>query len=356
MVPKEGVRKVAARVLPDVREPATTDPRGAIPPRWGRLVSLVVMLALVVAACGGGSESASDAPDTKAGDTASERAQLRVAFVPATTALPLHVAKAQGFFEKNNLDVTLTEASNISDIPATLGRQFDISMGTATDLIRAGAAGIDVVQVAGNTISTKENPFVQVITRPESGITDVAGLSGKTVGSPTLSGVIHAAVLYSAKEKGADPASIKGVQAPPPNLPDQLKAGQVDAVEALEPFASQLKKAGNVSLGDPFSPIADPLATNFFIAQGKWAKAERETVDRFVASLEEAKEFIASNDPEARRILREYTGLPEPVAASVPLPTYDFEIRKQDLATWTKVLREIGQLDRPVDPDKLVLK
>src|SRR5215207_4405110 len=132
--------------------------------------------------------------------------KVRVAYVPATTVLPLHVAKQQGYFAANGLDVSLQEASNISDVPATLGRQFDIALGTATDLIRAGSAGVDVVQMAGNTIDTKENPFVQLMVRKDSDIKSVADLAGKKVGTPTLGGVIHQAVLYSAKQAGAQPA------------------------------------------------------------------------------------------------------------------------------------------------------
>lgn len=91
----------------------------------------------------------------------------------------------------------------MSDIPATLGCQFDLALGVPTDLIRAASAGLDVVQAAGNTI---------------------------------------------------------------------------DAVEALEPFAGQLVEDGNVSLVDPFAAIADPLATNFWLAQGSWARANRDVV------------------------------------------------------------------------------
>jgi NitT/TauT family transport system substrate-binding protein len=308
-------------------------------------------MALVVVGCGDdGEETQGATATTSAGPT-----PLRVAYVPATTTLPLHVAEAKGMFDRNNLDVTLEEAANISDIPATLGRQFDIALGTATDLIRAGAAGVDVVQIAGNTNSTKANPFVQLVVRPDSGITNVAQLRDKTVGSPTLSGVIHAGVLYWAKQNGVDPASIRGVEAPSPNLPDQLKARRIDAVEALEPFATNLKRDGNVSIGDPFAAIADPLATNFWIAQGSWARSNRAAIDRFVQSLREAHTFVDQSPAEARQILQGYTGMAAPVANSVPLPTYNFDIRAQDLATWVRVLRDIGQFDGDVDPDELVL-
>jgi NitT/TauT family transport system substrate-binding protein len=318
------------------------------------VLASVVVLALVALACGGDgdgtSSGAQGADSTAAGPT-----KLRVSFVPATTVLPLHVAKEKGIFERNNLDVTLEQAANISDIPATLGRQFDIALATATDLIRAGGAGLDVVQVAGNTISSKANPFAQIIVPANSGITDVAQLKDKTIGTPTLSGVIHAGVLWAAKQKGVNPDSIRGVEAPSPNLPDQLKAGRLDAVEALEPFATSLKRDGFVSIGDPFSPIADPLATNFWMAQGSWAKANRPAIERFVQSLKEADTFIQQNNVEARQVLQGYTGMAAPVANSVALPTYNFDIRTQDLGRWVQVLKDIGQFDGKVDPNKLVL-
>lgn len=308
---------------------------------------MALALTLVAAACGDTSG------DTDASDNGPT--ELRVAYVPATTTLLLHVAEAQGYFDQNGLDVTLTEAANISDIPATLGRQFDIALGTATDLIRAGDAGVDVVQVSGNTIDTEDNPFVQLIVPAGSDIDGVAQLEGRTVGSPTLSGPIHAAVLYWAQEEGADLSAITGVQVPPPNLPDQLRAGQVDAVEALEPFASQLIEGGNVSLGDPFASIGLPLATNFWISSGEWARSHRDAIEGFVDGLEQAMVFVDENPEEARSILQEYTGFPPAIAETVPLPTYDLDIRTDDLATWAEVLEAIGQFDGDVNPEELVL-
>ena len=318
------------------------------------VLASIVVLTLVAAACGGDNDESSSGSQST--DTApAGPVKLRISFVPATTVLPLHVAKEKGIFERNNLDVTLEQAANISDIPATLGRQFDIALATATDLIRAGGAGLDVVQIAGNTISSKANPFVQLIVPADSGITDVAQLKDKTIGTPTLSGVIHAGVLWAAKQKGVNPDSIRGIEAPNPNLPDQLKAGRFDALEALEPFATNLKREGFVSIGDPFSPIADPLATNFWMAQGSWAKANRPAIDRFVQSLKEAETFIQQNNAEARQILQGYSGMPAPVANAVALPTYNFDIRTQDLGRWVQVLKDIGQFNGNVDPNKLVV-
>jgi NitT/TauT family transport system substrate-binding protein len=322
-----------------------------------RTSAAVIALGVLGAACGATatSPSATDSPPPTAAGEPAGPTTLRIAYVPATTVLPLHVAQAQGFFAQRNLNVTLTEAANISDIPATLGRQFDLALGTATDLIRAGAAGVDVVQAAGNTNSTKANPFVKLVVKADSGITDVSQLKGKTLGTPTLSGVIHAAVKYWAQQKGVNPADIGGVEAPTPNLPDQLKAGRIDAVEALEPIASTMLKAGNVSIGAPFDAIADTLATNFWLAQGSWASKNRDAIGRFVDAMEQAQAYIESSPVESRQILQEYTKLPEAVASTVPLPTYNFDIRAGDLDIWVKVLKDIGEFNGQVDTRKLVL-
>ena len=315
-----------------------------------RPLAAVLTAGALVAVAGCGDDDAATTESAASGPT-----KVRVSYVPATTVLPLHVAQQQGFFKRNGLDVSLKEAANISDIPATLGRQFDIALGTATDLIKAGGAGVDVVQIAGNTIDTKDNPFVQLMVGKKSQIKSTADLAGKKVGTPTLGGVIHAAVQYSAKQANVDHAKIRGVEAPSPTLPDQLKAGRIDAVEALEPFATTMKQKGAVSLGNPFAAIGQPLATNFWIANGAWARENTDVVDKYVAALEQAVAYIKANPQPSRKILQGYTNMPPKVSQIVPLPTYEFGIRTADLTKWVDVLKDVGQFKGDVDPQKLVL-
>jgi ABC-type nitrate/sulfonate/bicarbonate transport system substrate-binding protein len=78
-------------------------------------------------------------------------------------------------------------------------------------------------------------------------------------------------------------------------------------------------------------------------------------IDRFVTSLKQAQAFIDSNPTQARTILQQYTNLPQAVAATVPLPTYNFDIRPGDLDTWVKVLKDIGDFNGQVNTSKLVL-
>lgn len=281
---------------------------------------------------------------------------VRAAYIPVVTWLPAWVAKDKGLFEKNGLDVSLTVTQNLSVLPGTLGRQFDFAPSTPPDLIKAVVGGIDVVAVAGQAIETKDNPSTHLIVRSDSAIRSVQDLKDKVVATPTLGAIIHVSLLHSLKKNGIDPASIRAVEVPFPNMADQLKAGNVDAVEALEPFAGQLLAAGNRSIGDPLLSVGDEVLYPFWISQSKWANDHQELIKAWIASLEQAKDFIDQNPGEARAILAKYTRLPAPVVEKIPFPTYRFWLRSEDFTVWVNVLRDLGQIAGSVDENRLVIK
>ena len=281
---------------------------------------------------------------------------VRAAYIPVVSWLPAWVAKEKGFFESNGLDVTLSVTQNLSVLPGTLGRQFDLAPSTPPDLIKAVLAGIDVVAVAGQGIETRDNPSTHLIVRKDSTIASMQDLKGKVIATPTLGAIIHVSVLYGLKKNGIDPASIRAVEVPFPNMPDQLKAGNVDAVEALEPFAGQLLAAGNRSLGDPLLSVSDQVLYTFWISERKWATDNHAVIDAWVASLHQAKQFMDANPQEARAILAKYTRLPETVVQKIPFVTYRFSLDPRDFAVWVNVLKDIGQITRSIDENNLVMK
>jgi NitT/TauT family transport system substrate-binding protein len=280
---------------------------------------------------------------------------VRAAYVPVATWLPAWVALDKGIFAKHGLAVTLSPIQNLSLLPGTVGRQFEFAASTPTDLIKAVAGGLDVVATAGEAIEVKSNPTTQVIVRKDSGLKSASDLKGKTIAAPTLGAVIHVATMYWLKKNGVDPASIRGVEVPFPNMGDQLKAGNVDAVEALEPFAGALLAAGNVSLGDPLLAAGDEVLFPFWISDGAWARANRPVIKAWIDALTEAKTYMDANPADARAILAKYSRLPPEVVAKVPLPTYRFTIKPDELGVWIDVLKDLGQLSVPVDKAKIVV-
>ena len=323
------------------------DPKGM----RGRRTAVASLLSLtaLLAACGGGGST----PTASGGGA--EADHVRVAYLPITTALPAWVAKERGFFDDNRLDVELTSTPNINTLPSLMGKQFDFALSTQPDLIKAVSNGVDVVEVAGDALDTKENPTVLIMVRPDSGIRSIADLKGKRLAAPSLGGNIHLSLLNLLQQNGVAPASIQAVQVSSPNIPDQIKAGQVDAGEVLQPFAKNLLAQGFVSLGDPFRSVGESVVQTFWISERGYAQEHRDVVARWTAALEQASAYIREHEAEARQILQKYAQQPMEVAATTPLPTYDFAIDAEELGVWVDVLRQVGGFSAEVDPSTLVL-
>jgi NitT/TauT family transport system substrate-binding protein len=280
---------------------------------------------------------------------------VKAVYIPVITWLPAWVAKEKGFFAKHGLDVTLSVAQNLSVLPGTVGRQFDFAPSTAPDLLKAVASGLDVVAVAASVFETEDNPSTQLMVTKDSGITSAKDLTGKLIATPTIGGVIHVSVLYWLKKNGVDPASVRAVEVPFPNMGDQLKAKRVDAVEGVEPFVGALRNAGNVALTAPLLSAGKEVLFPFWISSGEWARSHGSTISAWKASLDDAIAFIKANPEEARKIVAQYTKLPEAVVQATPFPTYRTAITAKDIEVWRDVLVDVGQLSATVDSTKLVI-
>jgi len=286
---------------------------------------------------------------------AQQKTALRVAYIPVVTWLPALVAKDEGIFEKNGLDVTFTKFPTIVNLPSTLGKQFDLVPTTAPDLLNAVAGGLDLAAVAGETLETSQNRSFQVLVRADSDIKSPKDLAGKRVAGPGLGSVMHVALLHWVKQDGGDPSGIIGVEAPFPAMMDQLKSGRVDAVEQLEPFVGQMLGAGYKSLGAPLLSVADPVLFPFWIADASWARSNRAVLKQWVASLEAGLAIIKSDEPKARQVLAKYSGLPDAVIARIPMPHFDFKITPDQLEVWRKVMVSQGQQLGALDIKKIVV-
>ncbi len=193
---------------------------------------------------------------------------VSVTIQPTTTALPLVVADKKGIFAKHNLAVKWSVSPvPISDSITTLGRQFDVMQGTQPALIAAAGQGIPIVNITGGALDTTKVPTSNIVARAGSGITTFKQLEGKTVGTLSLTGNIHFSLLNILQKEGVKLDSIRWVIGTVPQLPDLLRAGRVDAIEEIEPFATSAIRAGGIALGDPFRSIGDRAYIGIWLSQ-----------------------------------------------------------------------------------------
>ena len=324
--------------------------------RHFRVVTLaaVVLLSLVTA-CGGGGSPSTATPGADGSAAGGSATDLRLVTTATAASLPAFIALDEGMFEKNGLNVTMQLTDNLTNIPAILGRQYDIGIGVQPVLIKAAASGIDVVEVSGGHVSTKETPALLVLTPPESGIKTPADLVGKRVGAPTVAGNFNLATLYWLKQQGIDPKSVNVVQVNSPNLADQLAAGQIDAAEVPEPFSSLLLKKGYVSLGYPLQAVANPCPMASWIANGEWAKSNLDVIGKYKAALQDGINFIKAQPDRAYEILAKHTGANIDVLRGVPFSDFTVETTVADLEPWDKVLRSVSDFSKDVDYNSLIV-
>ncbi|MDB5967282.1 MAG: metal transporter substrate-binding protein, partial [Polaromonas sp.] len=111
--------------------------------------------------------------------------KVNIGYIPAGDWLPALVAKDKGYFDKRNLDVTLTKVGIISNIPAAIiSGSLMIGASTAPVLIDASEAGLGLVAVAGGTRFLKNPAFFSVVVRNGVKVTSAKDLEGKRVGVP----------------------------------------------------------------------------------------------------------------------------------------------------------------------------
>jgi NitT/TauT family transport system substrate-binding protein len=287
---------------------------------------------------------------------------LSVTVQPTTTALPLVVADKKGIFAKNNVTVKWSVSQvPISDSISTLGRQFDVMMGTQPALIAASGQGIPIVAITGGGLDTAKVPTSNIVARADSGIATFKQLQGKTVGTLTLTGNIHFALLNILQKEGVDLNSIRWVIGTVPQLPDLLRAGRVDAIEEIEPFATSAIAAGGIALGDPFRSIGDRTFIGLWLSQRAWANNNQDLILRFTAALDEATKWMSANPAETREILSSYTGLKGPALEKTPIPEFHFSTNSADLAaqhrpefqTWLDILKRTSDF-KPVKVDDIL--
>lgn len=313
----------------------------------------LVTLGALLAGC---SPSTTESSSPNSGNGSNDTAHVRLAINNTSSSLPVAVADEQGFFEEEGLDVEITVSSDISKIPPTLGKQYDIGFGVPPTLILAAAQGIDIVMVSGNAVTSEEKPEYLIMARPDANIQGPADLVGKKLGSPTLNGNIHTGTLYWLDQNGVDPESVESLQVPTPAMVDQLKAGLIDAAEMQYPFIDLARQAGMVEAGYAMSAVNDPTAMSSWQAERSWAEANPDTLKKFRAALDKAIQWIETNDEGARSTLSSFTGLDRSVIGDSPLATYTTEMSEDSVKQWDAPMRAVTSFNADIDYSTLVVQ
>jgi len=203
-------------------------------------VAALTVAALALAACGGGGSSAS----SSSSGSSTQQVTMLLSYQESIYWLPLLMAKDQGYFTAEGLDVK---------VEATEGSGFVTQQIIAGNVQFGWAAAADDViaftkdnQIRTLICNPPQNIF-RIVVKEDSPITDLAQLEGKVLGITEAGGgeepIVDAALGDIGLEPGVD-VTILPIGAAGPQSLAAIQDGTVDAYASSYPDISTLNAEG----------------------------------------------------------------------------------------------------------------
>lgn len=282
---------------------------------------------------------------------------VRVVHPPAADMWPYYIAKKDGIFEKNGLDVQLTVMAVSSNVPAALvSGSADLGVLTLPTLLPAIENGLDLVSVAGGTI-TDENFITSLMVKPDSTIATAKDVEGKKIGVPGIGAFVNVLFNEWMTLKGADYTKVIFVEVPFPQMFDVLRAGTVDGVIPVEPFASRIlgAKAGIVKFG-----YVDDLKNKYRVlvsaSTREYADKNADVIKALRTSLTEAEAKYKADPKSAIDAVGTFIKMPPQALAAVKIAGSPPVVTDAEIDAWTTLLVKQGAMKKAVPASKFNLK
>ncbi len=296
--------------------------------------NLLLLLALLLAACGGTPTLAPTVEPTRrpaatvtAAPAALRTIQLPMGFIPSVQYAPFYVAVEKGYFADEGLEIKFDYSFETDGVALVGAGELPFAVVSAEQVLLARAQSLPVVYV----MAWFQKFPVAVIAQADAGLDTPAALRGKRIGTPLLGGAnfVGLRALLSAADIPAEEVTIEAIGF---NQVPLLTTGQVDAVVVY----SNNEPIRLAAQGESFSviPVSDyaALAANGILSSEAAIAEEPELVGGFVRALLRGLAATNANPDEAYEITTHFVeGLTD--------PALEKEVLAATMALW--------QADRP---------
>ena len=275
--------------------------------RRSQLAVLLLVVALVAAACGGDG-------DTSAQASKPDGVTLRLGYFPNVTHATAIAGVEKGIFARSlGSNVTL-ETSTFNAGPAAVEALFS----NALDATYIGP------NPAINAFAKSKGEAIRIISGATSGgaalvvkpsITSAADLEGKKVASPQLGNTQDVALRYWLDTKGlkTDPQGGGDVSIVPQENAqtlDTFKSGQIDGAWVPEPWVTRLVQegGGKVLVNEKDLWPGGTFVTTHLIVRTAFLKEHPDAVKRLLQGQVEANDWVNQHPAEAQTVVNDGIG------------------------------------------------
>jgi ABC-type nitrate/sulfonate/bicarbonate transport system substrate-binding protein len=213
---------------------------------------------------------------------------ITLGLMPSEVETLIYVARDQGYFTDNNLNVTLKNyTTGLLAVNGLLNNE--VTMATAADFVVVGKAMANKSVTAIGTIDKYSTSYLLV--RTDMGISKISDLEGQRIGVP-MGTVAEFNLGRFLELHGIGLNQVTFVNTPVNLAPKALINGSVGAVMTAEPYMDRITS----------SPIADNVlswpaqsdtATDYLaLTNSSWASNHPDTIIRFLRALDKAEDFV----------------------------------------------------------------
>jgi NitT/TauT family transport system substrate-binding protein len=315
-------------------------------PRVALRNTLVAVLALTVAGCGtsGGNDKSSSGV---------EKSTITVGMLPVEGSAALKLAIDRGFFKAEGLTVKIQILQGGAEAPPKLSSgNLDISAGAYVPFFQAKAGGFPLHIVADAYESAPGTHTLLVAN--DSPIHRVQDLAGKKIGVNAKRNLASLMIEATVGPQGVKLADKNFVAMPLPNMEAAMKSHSVDAVQAVEPFSSQMQKSIGARLVTDLSqgPTAN-FPISGYVSTETWVKKYPKTAAAFKRAIGKGQAMLADRQV-LTQTLPTFTKIEPATAQTIHTGVFPTSINTTRLQRVADIMQQYGYLKRALDVKTLV--
>ncbi|MBB5153839.1 ABC transporter substrate-binding protein [Saccharopolyspora phatthalungensis] len=301
--------------------------------------------------CGllGGSEA------QQGGNAQVEKANLRVGGLPTSELAPLHLAVQNGHFQREGLTVEIINAADgASALNSTIGGDYDITFSSYVPIFAAQAHGVAQLKIVADCASSVPNTCM-IMASPNSSVRRPKDLAGKKIAISGAGTISELMVKAAMKANGVDYGKVQWVPLGFVNMPNALRASQVDAAFVVEPFLTlSARDAGAIPVVDTATGPLEDLPLGGYVSSAKFADENPKTISAFQRAMDTAV-AEAQDRSKIEPLLPQFAKIDKETASIITLLKMNSRADSTRLQRIPRLMREFGYIDKDVDVASMII-
>lgn len=329
---------------------------------WSRrlFLSTAAVAAVIAADSGCSVLGGSPAGGQAVGNGALEKPKINVALIPCTDVGPLWLAKKNGYFSAEGLDVTLVNKPSGPDvISGVLGGDADFGFATYPVLVQAqlktqGRTNLRVVADA----SAAKPDTTAVVVKKGSPLTRAEDLKGKRIAVTARGTMADLAVMAGLRAAKVDWSTVEWKQIGFADMLPKLEDGEIDAAFFAEPYVTIAQaQAGVTTVFQPLTGALDGIPLGGYMSTEQFTNNNPKTLAAFQRAIRRAAAEAATpqGDSEVKQTMVDNANVKPDIAPVIHLPTYPLTVDATRLQRVPDLMQQFGLIGQKFDIKPMVL-